>query len=414
MVIRKSMMLLIILLVVVIVGCTASPSTSSNTTPTVQAAATDTPPPSSTSLPTETPLPTETAFPTITPTPRPTSIPERLEEIPEQFDADDVVVVGGTIAYQILDIYKRDSISDASPEDGMAYFVFDSLLFNYSQSDEDVFRTDFQLQLPNGEVVYPSVDLMVDLQNTQYPNRDFPGRSAIPFNTYTIPFKSWERTFLVYELPTDANEFTLQFGPNNLEPRATLRMWLATDDDETFTVLKAATNGDPNFSLDFETISTQTEVEKIVDQEVIELDNCFGTETLRRTVSLEHEMKVDFSIGERGYQTTDQATELTTRASTLFFLSNPAIRAVVVEGIISRFDLREDEVLRVVREEQFSAEAGTKPRYRMTWYTAQVSGTVALNLSGRNVYIPYTLNNRLRGDLESLEPATCTEATDDE
>ncbi len=390
--------LLIALICIVTVGCTSN-NADRETVNEAQSLVTPS------AIPTFTPIPTDTPFPTNTPAPSPTSLPQRLDILPE-YNVNDVVVIAGAYVFQIMGVDMRDQIGNSTPNEGNQFLVIDGILYNYTDADQSFFRTDFELVQANQDSILPNVERMEDLQDSDigYSETNFPARSVIRLNVLNIPAHQWKSTFLVYEVPEDISEITLNFSPANISPPSAMGLWIVEDiDSNEIDIYKAYDNGIALYSIDFEFTNRRVQLEELIDEELIEVDNCFGNATVTRTFTFREEIETSYNIG------TSVATAGLDVAGSAAgaLMGNPIIGQILTTGFTGFFDIEESEVIEVTREEQLSAAPNTMTRYQLSWYRVTLQGTLQMQVGGENFYVPYTITDRLRSSLVSLTPGIC-------
>ena len=389
---------IIILISVLLFACTPD-DTSSDTAIEFQNLVTPS------AIPTFTSTPTDTPFPTNTPISSPTPLPEQLNIMPD-YNVNDVVVIAGAYVFQIMGVEIGDQIGDRTPTEGKQFLIFDGILYNYSDNEQSFFRTAFDIVHSDLDNILPNVERMEDLQESDsaYSEIGFPGRSVVRLNVLNIPAHQWQSTFLVYEVPLDITEFSIDFSPNNTSPPSSIGLWLIEDTETNeIEIYKAYDNEVALYSIDFEFTNRRLQLEELIDEELIEVDNCFGNATVTRTFTFREEIETSYTIGA-SVATAGLDVAGTTAGA---LMGNPIVGQILASGFTGFFDIEESEVIEVTREEQLSAAPRTITRYQLSWYRVTLQGTLQMQVGGESFYIPYTITDRLRSDLVSLTPGIC-------
>ncbi len=201
-----------------------------------------------TATPTLTPIPTFT--PSMTPTATYTPMPTLPSELPlplptepprkagEPTSIRDVVVTNGSFMFHVQRGSFRNIIRGWTPESGKKYLVLDGLLYNFGTSNQAFFDTDFVLQLPDGRLVTSDVSASgaySDELESLTPITDvidFPGRNfdRAPGRFLEIPAGGFRRIVIVYQIPQEIEDVTLQFIANG-SPYQAIQIALVRDPD---------------------------------------------------------------------------------------------------------------------------------------------------------------------------------------
>lgn len=414
--------LLVLVWFIVLVGCSPTTAvTPTAATPTTVALVTDahtatqtqiptaTITPTITNTPSVTPTPTDTSIPTSTPAVTATNIPDVLSEMPE-YSQDATVIVAGTYVFEITATNVRTEIGTYIAPNDRTYLTFEGNLYNYGQQHTDFFRTDFELEMVTGERISPNILLMAALKEEAYPEREYPSRSSLRINTLGLATRQWTPIFLTYEVPLNYESVNLIFRPANIDPPSVVGLWIVQSDNmDTLTSYKAYQDGEPHYDLQFELSQNHEALEEIIDDEVITLDNCFGTEVLARSQSFEQVLEPSFEIGNMVQGAANFGiAALPDIIPFQDLLSNSVISSMMESEFVQNYSLSEDDSFTFTREETLQAAPGTMTNYRLTWYRVTVQGTLIMHIGSHNYYIPYTLTNRLRSELISLPPGDCS------
>jgi hypothetical protein len=390
--------LFFVALLVVLVAC--SPSTNNQNTQTnISATVTE--------ITTDS---TVRSLPSSTPRPSATPLPSRLETMPESFNLGDVTVVADSFAFQITRTYTLAQLNDWTPPENKTYFIMEGILFNYSEIRQEFFRTNFELETVSGEKILPNLDLMAALQTSQYPELDYPGQRHFLSKALPIDAYSWQNTFLVYEMPTPIEKALLHFTPLDRPTASSIEMWfLVGDTQNELRVFEAYDNAVQQYELEFNFDNQETIIEDIIDEQVITVDNCFGTEVIDRSRQFSESTEVFYTFGFGAAAGAGLGTGIGVGG----LLLNSIIGDIVGVNFSLNYQVNQGDSITETIEETLRAAPATITNYQLTWYRVTVQGMMRLRLGGENFYVPYSLTNRLRADVVSLPAGLCPESTQD-
>jgi hypothetical protein len=147
--------------------------------------------------------------------------------------------------------------------------------------------------------------------------------------------------------------------------------------------------------IEFEVDRISSRITKVIDiDEDVIVDNCFGTETITRTVSYTQEETTQLLIEDE-------------KRLRLSFGRLPVIGRLIRAEIRDRHQTTEGTSTTKVHTESLSASPGTKPRWKLRWYLESLDGVMLLRLGDDVFEIPYTVKDRLRSELISIPSEPC-------
>lgn len=338
-------------------------------------------------IPTTTPTPT----PIPTSTPIPTAIPDVLGAMPTVFEPSDVSAVSGQIVFQITGADVLKAIGEIAAADQRQFLVFYGNIYNYGDTEITIHDVDIKLtigQSVNTDVVLPSVDLMNAFRSANNLDISFPDRNLPFYPDFKVPAHKAQATVLVYDVPADATLFKIQFFSET--PNLSIFVWFET---QPVTVHKIAQDGD--FSIEFVFDEVEDHISEVLDTEIVEVDNCFGTADISREFNFSRESTVRII--------TDHIQGVRLRS----LIELPIIGDILRLEILDRFQREEMQRLVESRTEILSARPGTKPQWQLTWYLETISVGAVMNIGDRHYDFTVKVTDRLRSELKSLAAEPC-------
>ena len=340
-----------------------------------------------------------------TPVASPTPLPDVLAEMPI-FGERDVAFTIGTFAFQVTDVHKVEAVDNKQAGAGKVFLIMEGRLFNFGENSQKFYRTNFEITLTDDTELLPDLDLMDKLQEVQYLDRDYPRRSSLPINALAVDARAWREIFVAYEVPATIEVFDMTFSPNDMQIPSEARLWLLNTGND-LVLYKATADDAPAYTIDFNFANTQIELEELIDTEVIEIDNCFGTAEISRTQTFQEEIISSYTLGDVAQDVGSNFLNPALEMGIQLLQLNPITALLLLTDFGTQNNVRSGDTITITRTENLSAAAGTKPRFQLSWYRVTIQGTMQLNIGGDNYYIPFTLTNRLRSELESLPPGEC-------
>lgn len=381
---------------------TDNPTPTATLTPTVTLTPSVTFTPSATSTLTATPTPTATLTPTRT------AIPDLLETMPSSFRDGDLTIANQKLTFQILRVDIIDPVFAAPENPNNKYLLIRGVTYNYDDRDHDFHDIDYTLA-PNNTAtpLVPNYELMGLLRQQFYNDHRSPERNLLFEPNYTVPARKASRTLLVYEVPNDIQRFTFYFMTDT--PRARLGVVLIPSEGNSYLALKESENDVVKYVV--EVLPQREVIEELIDVEEVDVDNCYGTETISRSFTFSQEITSDFNIG-----VSDSGSGASIRLGTGQVLNT--IGAGPLASLLPDLELAarsasalEQQVsmskLTQTRTETLTARPGTRPRWQMKWYKVSVQGELLLNIGEQEIYVPYLLTENLRSSLESVPSEAC-------
>lgn len=406
-----------LIILLLLSACSPSDDSSSIVVTSINAVVisnTDMPTVTSTNTPLPTLTPSATSTPTSTPTltltrtPTPTAIPELLDDLPTSFRDGDLTIVSKKLAFQILRVDSVET-SFAAPENTNRKFILvRGIVYNYDEKDYDLHDVDFTLMTDDTTTaITPNYEMMVQLHEQFYRDHRYPEKNLLFEPNYTVPALKASRTLLVYEVSNDIQRFTFYFMTDT--PRARLGVLLIPNGPNAYLPLKESENDVVKYVI--EVLPQREVIEELLDIEEVDVDNCYGTDTITRRFTFTQETINDFKIGA-----TDSGAGASIRLGTGQVLG--ALGAAPFASLLPDLEVAarsanalEEQVsmskLVQMRTEELTASPGTRPRWQMKWYRVAIQGELLVNIGEQEVYIPYLITENLRSSLESVPSDPC-------
>lgn len=337
-----------------------------------------------------------TATPTLTPTPSPTptAIPSVLGALPDVFSETDISAVHDNYVFQITQMRELSLVGSRRPNTNKRFIEISGYVYNYSNEPITLHDIDFDLAYEldeNAVTVQPSSELLAILKTTEKPNLEYPDRNLAFYSDFVVPAKTAKATLLIYEVDSGIDLYRLAFisDQQNLEI-----IGLPIEGDNEYLVYKVDTRASLDVEFDVDRIVSR--ITKVIDvNEDVVVDNCFGTETITRTVSYTQEETTQLLIED------EQRLRLS-------FGRLPIIGRLIRADIRNRHQTTEGISTTKVHTESLSASPGTRPRWKLRWYYESLDGVMLLRLGDDVFEIPYTVKDRLRSELISIPSVPCS------
>lgn len=357
-----------------------------------------------TDTPTVTNSPTLT--PTVTPTPTITPIPDVLDEMPAEITDDELAIAAGNFLFQITEVTRLKQIADSQPDSGNGYLVLHGYLYNYSDAEKKFHDVNFQIDFDEHQNVNPLLPLMEKLQQSTYPQARYPDCRTFWCRDFIVPAKKAQEIILVYEVPLEIDHLKLDFQPTDVAERSQVGIILIPLSDTNaerldYLGLKESVGGRPTFSISFGEIDpASASVSQIVDTETYIVDNCFGTEILKRGIEISSRHASRFEVID----------ELSGSLKGIFTVQ-------LLNGLFEAYARRvhekmEEQELVITRKEEVTAAPGTKTQWRLDVYKVSFAGKMIFSVGTRNFEVPYTLSDKLRTELVSVPTEPCPASAD--
>lgn len=379
-----------VVLLVCLCGCGASGSVGS--TPTVNNPSSDplaqATPLRSTPISTVPPTPTQTLTPTATTPPTLTPIPAVLGETPTSFADHEIAIINDRYVLQLLKVEFLREVEGLTLPEGKLYMVLQGYLYNYADQEQEFHDTDFRATFDeNNREIMPDPNLMHKIQAAYYPSADYPDRNRVGYRNFIVPAKTSREIILAYEVPNTLYQMDLEFTPKG-QTGSTLGVFIFSTGGNQYQLFKKSINDQIMYTVGINT--EQTAIETVIDSEIVEVDNCFGTTVISRAFTFSEEIGRDFQLLEGGFS---------------FQLPMPF--SGILEANARSAHGQGDSVITRARTETLSAGPGTRPQWQMSWYRVSIQGALLLTLNGELIEIPYQLTNELRSDLVSIPSSPC-------
>lgn len=287
---------------------------------------------------------------------------------------------------------REVSVADGDRPKNGAFLILETQFYNYTS--EPICFTKHAVKATSNEVVFEPEKLYQVRQQyyheMDYISADKP-KCIQPYSAFN--------TFLAYDLASNLTDLTLDFQPNEASSLK-FTLWLNKDPEGEYEFALAEINGEEYAKVvNIETVET---IESIHDSHLISVENCFGTTdrksqvsyTMSQATSIEDETVTVAQGGVKGMP-----------------LPIPYLNKIIFInlGIENRSRTIEGEVynLLVTVTEEVGAAPGTHANYQVTWVSVNVTGTAEMIVGDNTFFISFTVENRIRGKVETLPPTPC-------
>jgi hypothetical protein len=191
---------------------------------------------------------------------------------------------------------------------------------------------------------------------------------------------------------TAVNSWTFDDVLGNFDSGATILLDILNDDEKRQIPLELTDDEPPVERLEVrDVITSNEEIENVIDVEPIMIENCNGSETRisRRAFSRQQERKLDLAVNG----------ELKVYG---------IVPLALAEGkIAAHFAYNNATNLSETKEEEMKAAPGTRVKYVIKWYEVTSRGEVRIAANGQVHDVPFSIARKLRVDVESSPATPC-------
>lgn len=278
--------------------------------------------------------------------------------------------------------------ADGDTSKNGTFLVLEITLYNYGEK-LCVSQNDFKARY-EGQEATPTK--MWQVKQSYYPDVEYPPQDG---STCLPQSRLWE-TFLVYDVPQDLTDITINFTPTD-ELRTEFALWLSHDTN-TAEYNFALAEQDGVAITHIGSITIVEDIETVLDAERIEIENCNGQAERISTRAIGREI--------------ERSTTLDTRQYINAGIQVPLPPSQYLQGALEveyerRFIQTEGETLSYYTEETMVAPPMSIAIYEITWMKVSKKGEIEIISEGETIILPFTIDHAIRADVRSLPSQSC-------
>lgn len=305
---------------------------------------------------------------------------------------DYISVTDNNYRLEIKRVWETSSAKGSKPQNGV-YLILEINLYNYTSEPLCISKEAMKATYGQ-DIISPTK--MSQVQQDYYPGKPYlPGE-----NPHCVEGYQLFDTFLVYDVPNSLSSLTLEFKPNG-QTSLKFTLWLNEQREPQGEYLFALAQLDGQDYIEIVNIETTETVNKILDSYQLSIENCFGTADRISQVSYTRDNEA--VAGEEKVNINDLGLGIPIPIPYLSALLDIEInrgrQTTTIEGEVYS--------LTVTVTEQVGAAPGTHTNYRVMWVSVDVNGTVEVKIGNNTFYVPFAVEGRIRGKVETLPPTPC-------
>ncbi len=308
---------------------------------------------------------------------------------------------------QIRRIWETDEAGSTQAEEGV-FLVMDATIYNYAEDErcyaDHSIPAFLKQEGEEDKKILPTY--MGEIRDAFYPLRNYPGTDVIGAREGPLCLKGYHKanTVLVYQLPGDLSELKMTFGPKSgnflglgdqVEPTE-FRLWLQRQEGSEYSFAVVSVDGEAQITI-VDWRLAETDIERVYDTEVVSLENCQGVASRKSTRTLTREVSITAKIEEEVF------------ANFSIPVPIPLLNGILQTEVEKRSTTEENERLSFQISEEIEVPPGAIVNYEFVWYLVSAEGEMDAAIGDQIITIPFTLDDRIRGEVRSLPPSDCPE-----
>ncbi len=292
---------------------------------------------------------------------------------------------------EIKRILEVTSATGFNPGNGV-FLILEINLYNYTS--EPVCFGKQAIKATYDEITVEPTK-MSQVQQQYYPNKGYlPGEKPHCIDRYQM-----FDTFLVYDVPSGLPALTLDFRPTETT-QLKFSLWMNKEPEQADYVFALAQLDGQDY-IEIVNVEAVETIGKVIESYPLSIENCFGT--------ADRISQVAYTQQEENL--TGQETVNTYHAGLGLPIPVPYLRNLLQAELslgrqMSSID-GEIYSLTVTMVEQVGAAPGTHSNYQITWVSVNANGTVEVKIGDNTFFVPFSVENRIRGKVETLPPTPC-------